>query len=147
MSRRNRTEITVGKGVADVVEFGVIERVEEFRAEFQFAAASLAEYKLLKQSEVPVLTARATDAVERQVAPGSSHGWGECGRTEPALHRLRILNAPTYVGPIIRIGNDAADVTGAGKRTRALYGIVVDPLGAVLNTAFRDMDRRRPFAG
>ena len=50
MSRCNRTEVTVREGVADVVELGVIEGVEEFRAEFQFASAGLAEQELLNSA-------------------------------------------------------------------------------------------------
>src|SRR3954464_448089 len=115
VSRGDRTEVTVGKGIADVIELRVVEGIEELRTEFELAATTLAEHKGLEQREVPVLPARTTNAVERQVAKGSSHCWGECKLVEPTLHRLRVADAAVDVGPVIGIGNDAGDVSSANQ--------------------------------
>src|SRR5204862_3873507 len=103
VSRGDRTDVTVGEGVADVIELRVVEGVEELRTEFEFAATTLAEHKGLEQREVPVLPARTTNAVERQVAKGSSHCWGECRLVEPTLNGLRVADAAVDVGPVIGI--------------------------------------------
>src|SRR6267154_688999 len=56
---------------ADLVELGVIPRIESFDAEFHAAATSFAEYETLEQRQVPVVAPRAAHCVVAQVAEGT----------------------------------------------------------------------------
>src|SRR4029077_1008242 len=59
----------VGTGL---VELGVVPDVERFGAEFQPAAASLAEDEALEQGNVPVVAPGATGCVVTQVSEGTN---------------------------------------------------------------------------
>src|SRR5579871_3835339 len=58
--RSNLSKVGGTQAVADLIEFGVVPGVEGFDAEFEAAAAGLAEHKALEEREVPVVAARAT---------------------------------------------------------------------------------------
>ena len=65
-----RTEVIADAPVLAVsTQLSVVPDVEELRAELEVAAAGFAEYEVLKEGEVPVVTAGAIYGVPRRVAP------------------------------------------------------------------------------
>ena len=67
--------------------------VEEFRTEFQFAAAALAEHERFKQREVPVLTAGTTNELKGTLPQVPA----TVGAKGPLLRVYVLLSVPTAV--------------------------------------------------
>jgi hypothetical protein len=112
VSRGDSAKVAGSKCVADVVPFGVVECVEELRAELEAAAARLAEHEALKQRKVPVLTAGTTQVIERRTAKGARSRSRESRGGEPGIYGMRIADASDAIRPVGAVGQRVANVAG-----------------------------------
>jgi hypothetical protein len=103
-------EVTRAKVAADLVELGVIPRIESLDAEFQSAATSLAEDEALEQREVPVVATGPTHRVVAQIAKRTQRrkrkgrGIEVLDDLVPSTDRPRIRNLADQVGTVGGVG-------------------------------------------
>src|ERR1700677_1364556 len=105
------TEVVADTAVVNVtLELYVVPGVEGFHAELNAATAFRIEHEVLKERQVPVVSAGAANCVERQI-PVSSGSWGrKVCRVEPLLNGVGIGDGTIHVWPVGGIGNYAGNV-------------------------------------
>src|SRR5450631_2129394 len=91
------------EAVADLVELGVVPRIEAFRAEFEPAAPSFIEYETLEQREVPVVAAGAAQGIVSGVAEGADRRVRKRRRIKPLVNLVRIGNGADLIRTVCGI--------------------------------------------
>jgi len=101
-------KIARSESTADLVELGVVPRVEAFRAKFEPAAPSFVDHETLEQRKVPIVATRAAERVMPRIAP-AAHRWiRERIRVEPLGSRVRIREVADLIRPIGGVGQTVA---------------------------------------
>ena len=94
--------------VADLVELGVVPRVEAFRTQFESAAPSFIDDETLEQRKIPIVTAGTAERVMPRIAPATD-GWiRERIGVEPLGNRVRIRDTADPVRAVGGIGQAVA---------------------------------------
>ena len=97
----------VDKG-AHVAELRVIPRIEALRPKFQTCPA-IVQFEVLKQGQVPVVSAGAAERVVSQVPEFTRSGGSKARRAEPVIGALRIMGRPAEIRPV-ETGESITDV-------------------------------------
>src|ERR1700678_278366 len=111
------TLIDADASVVDVaLELRVVPGVEGLRTELDAAATLRTDYEVLQQSQVPIVTPRATQRIEAQVPVSSGRRSGEGRGIEPLARILRVADRSGYVRTITLLSRSAIvrDDTGNG---------------------------------
>src|SRR6267142_502698 len=98
--RSDLAKFTVAEVGADVMELGVVPRVEAFCTELQPAAPCFAKEEALEKREVPVIAARSPEGVVAQRTEGTDCRGSKRGRIEPLGNRVGIRDATGQVWPV-----------------------------------------------
>ena len=106
--------VHVGPAIDGIsTELCVVPNVEELRAELQVASPRFAEYEVLEEGYVPVVSARAPHGVPWCVAP-RAWSWRRIdGSVEPLFDGVWIMTCAGPVGTVRGVRDDAGDAVPA----------------------------------